>query len=369
MEGVRNLSNALIALGHQVTIATLDAPGTYWLEGWSPSVVPLGPSFHYYRFSWRALRWLHKNAETFDVVIANGTWRFSSFAVWLALRCSSTPYFIYSHGMLDPYFRSFRWKEFKKAVFWYIIEHRVFRDARAVLFTCEEERAKARNRYYPYQVYEAVVRYGVCSPPITDAHTLSLVWERFPQVRGKTICLFLGRIHPVKNCETLIRSFANCAAANPSLHLIIAGPDEADLVNCLQNLAFSLAIRDQVTFAGPIYGDLKWALLRSADVFLSPSHIESFCVAMVEALACGTPVVISDGIGVWREVEQSQAGFVGSDTVEGFTAALAQWLTLTSAERGIMRIRAQECFSNYFNSSSAAQSLLQTLQHCGVNGQ
>jgi glycosyltransferase involved in cell wall biosynthesis len=360
VEGIRNLSHCLVALGHSVSIATLDPPNCTWFDGWSADIIPLGPATHYYKLSFRAFWWLRRRVRDFDVVIINGAWRFSSVGTWLAARSNRVPYVVYSHGMLDPYFKVFRWKELKKRLFWYLLEHRVFRDASAVLFTCDEERARARNRYYPYLVKEAVVRYGV-SGQAADANEIRID-AHFPEFAGKRLLLFLGRIHPMKNCATLIRVFSLYEACDPALHLVIAGPDEAGLLIELQRLVRALRLDGRVTFTGPVFGNAKWSLLANAEVFLAPSHMESFGVAMAEALSCGTPVVISDQIGVWRDVKQAKAGFVGTDTVEGFSDAFAQWLSLTSDERQQMRSNALVCFRTSFHASAAAESFLSILR-------
>jgi len=65
-------------------------------------------------------------------------------------------------------------------------------------------------------------------------------------------------------------------------------------------------------------GELKWGRLScERGSILLPSHQENFGIAVVEALACGVPVLISDKVNIWREVEADGAGIVGSDSVEG----------------------------------------------------
>ena len=89
----------------------------------------------------RLLSWLRENATRYDAVIVNGIWQYHSYATWLALHRSETPYFVFTHGMLDPWFkRRHPLKHLKKWLYWPWADYRVLRDAQAVIFTCEEER-------------------------------------------------------------------------------------------------------------------------------------------------------------------------------------------------------------------------------------
>ena len=101
----------------------------------------------------------------FDAVIVHGLWQYSSFGVWRALAGTDTPYFVFPHGMLDPWFkRTYPAKHFKKLLYWPWAEYRVLRDAAAVLFTSEEERRLARESFALYRAREVVVNYGTAAP-------------------------------------------------------------------------------------------------------------------------------------------------------------------------------------------------------------
>ncbi len=129
-EGVRQLCDKAQALGQQCEVATLDAPGASWLADFPCAVHALGPGHGKYRYAPRLLGWLRENRERYDAVIVNGLWQYHGFAVWRALRGTSTPYVVYTHGMLDPWFkRTFPLKHLKKWLYWPWAEYRVLRDA------------------------------------------------------------------------------------------------------------------------------------------------------------------------------------------------------------------------------------------------
>ena len=136
----------------------------------------------------------------------------------------------------------------------------------------------------------------------------------FPQLRGKRLLLFLGRLHEKKGCELLLEAFVaarNSADVDPSLHLVMAGPC-ADQ-KYLEHLKRLAAENSAVTFTGMLAGSSKWGALSAADAFILPSHQENFGIAVVEALACGTPVLISKEVNIWREIDADQAGYAEDD--------------------------------------------------------
>ena len=91
---------------------------------------------------------IHSLAQQHDVVIIHGLWQYHSFAAWRALKSTNIPYFVYTHGMLDPWFKnSFPLKHFKKQLYWPFTDYRVLRDAEAVLFTTEQEKILATDLF------------------------------------------------------------------------------------------------------------------------------------------------------------------------------------------------------------------------------
>lgn len=174
--------------------------------------------------------------------------------------------------------------------------------------------------------------------------------------------LFLGRIHPKKGCDLLIRAFARVAVHDPSLRLVMAGPDECGWQAELQKLAQELAVNARVVWTGPLYGDLKWGAVRAADVFALSSHTENFGITVAEAMACGLPVLISKEVNIWREIESDGAGLAAADDQEGTTSLLERWLAMPDAERGRMRASALRSFSERFELNRFAQDFVKCLK-------
>ena len=196
------------AQGHSIDVVSLDAPDATFVKDFPLKVHALGPGWLKYRYTGQIVPWLKAHAAEYDALIVNGIWQYHSFAVWRALHRTSTPYFVFTHGMLDPWFRfTYRLKHIKKWMYWPWAEYRVLRDARAVLFTCEEERLLARQSFWLYKCNEVVVSFGTAGTMGDAAAQRHAFLERFPELRGKRVWLFLSRIHLKKGCDLLIDAF------------------------------------------------------------------------------------------------------------------------------------------------------------------
>lgn len=142
IEGVKQLYIPLQAIGTIVEIVCCVDPDAFWHSvAGKPVIHALGPSKLVYSYTLKPLPWLRENASRFDAVIVNGLWQYHGLTVRQALAGTKVPYFVFTHGMLDPWFkRAYLLKHLKKWLYWPWGEYRVLRDARAVIFTCEEER-------------------------------------------------------------------------------------------------------------------------------------------------------------------------------------------------------------------------------------
>ena len=234
----------------------------------------------------------------------------------------------------------------------------MLRDAKAVLFTCEDERMLARQSFWLYKVREAVVSYGTKAPPENAADLRSKFLAAHPMLLGKRVLLFLGRIQFKKGCDILIEAFAKVATQDPNLHLLMAGPDQNGWVADLQARAQSRGIADRITWPGMLQGDMKWGAFYTAEAFVLSSHQENFGIAVAEAMACGVPVLISDKVNIWREIVEDGAGLVNTDTVEGTVETLQQWLKMSLAEKQTTGLRAKSSFNKRFTVDAMASSKL-----------
>jgi len=354
------LSQGLARRGHKLDIVVLDDSASSWLADIALPIHALGAGLTSYRYSSKLLPWLKKQGGDYDRVIVNGIWQYLSFAAWRRYAGSSIPYYVFPHGMLDPWFKeTFPLKHLKKWLYWPWAEYRVLRDAAAVIFTSEEERSQARKSFWLYRCREKVSPLGVEAPPISS-NAKSEFLSRYPQLQNTRIFLFLGRLHPKKGCDMLLEAFAQIRS-NDSISLILAGPDQVGWESDLRRQVTRLNLTNRVVFTGMLEGSMKQGAFANAEAFVLPSHQENFGISVVEALAAGVPVLVSNRVNIWREIEADRAGYVESDDLAGTTRLLQNWIGTAPAEREMVRQNARRCFEQRFEVDRAVDSLLRIL--------
>jgi glycosyltransferase involved in cell wall biosynthesis len=366
MEGVRQRGLRLQQLGHAVDVVTLDDPAASYLQGFPLTVHALGPVRSSYGYSAALVPWLEAHAAQYDAIVVNGLWQYHSFAAWRTLRRLRLPYFVFTHGMLDPWFkRAYPLKHLKKWLYWPWAEYRVLRDARAVLFTSDEERLQARRSFWLYRAKEEVVAYGTTAPPGNAVELREGFLATHSELRGRRLLLFLSRIHEKKGCDLLVRAFAEVAGSEPTLHLVMAGPDQSGLVVRLKQIAADHGVEERISWPGMLRDEMKWGAFYASDAFILPSHQENFGISVAEALGCGVPVLISDKVNIWREVTAHGAGLVAPDSLQGTTRLLRDYVALTPPQRDAMGSNARALFAERFTVSAMADSLLSVIARLG----
>jgi glycosyltransferase involved in cell wall biosynthesis len=355
-EGIRKLAESSAGVS-AAEVVCLDDPGESYLRGQSFPVHALGPPRGSYRYTPRLGEWLEQNVARFDGVVIHGLWQYHSYGTYRMVR-DRTPYVVFPHGMLDPYFkRTFPLKHLKKQVYWLAREYRVLRDARAVCFTTPIERDSAAGTMWPQRWNTAVVSFGTTQPEGDAASQREIFLSRYPALRQRRFFLFLSRMHSKKGCDLLLEALARVAQAHSDVDLVMAGPDEGGLRPQLEAQARRLGISAHVHWAGMLEGDLKWGAFHAADAFVLPSHQENFGVAVVEALACGLPVLISDKVNIWPDIVHDEAGIVNPDTVEGTYRSMTTLLGMQAEARRRMISNGLACFLARYEMKRTAQAL------------
>jgi glycosyltransferase involved in cell wall biosynthesis len=343
-------------------VATIDDPAAPFLAGFPCTVHALGSA----RQPWynpALARWIAANRSRFDGVIVHGLWQYTGYAAWRCLRATrnkpATPYAVFPHGMLDPYFkRAHPAKHLKKSIYWRLIQARILRHAKRVLFTTEVERDLALETFRPTRWQSQVVAIGAEAPPANTEDLLLAFYGHCPQLRGERFLLFLGRIHPKKGCDLLLRAFAALAPADPDLHLVIAGPDPTNWRAQLEPIAAKAGITHRVHWPGMLQGDAKWGAFAACEAFVLTSHQENFGVAVVEALASAKPVLITLPINISLEIASDNAGLVEPDNYDGVRKLLEDWLKTSEAQRRAMSAAALATFQRRYDIRKNAETIL-----------
>ena len=367
IQGIRQISPLLAARGVRTRVLSLDPPGSPWLQpehnsGFEAATV--GPGLGVYGYRRRLPQRLEHDLRSADAVVIHGLWQYHALATWRAWRRlgkTAPPYWVYTHGMLDPWFRRrYPLKHVKKSLYWPLADRRVLRDAQAVLFTSEQECQLARQSFTPYQVREQVVPYGIMPPPQATAAQVEAFQQACPQLAHRPFLLFLGRLHEKKGLDMLLQAFAHIAERQPQLQLVLAGPD-GGLREPLLNQASALGLGERVHLPGLLLGDSKWGALRSCTLFCLPSHQENFGLVVAEALACAKPVLISTAVNICLEVEKAGAGFVQADDTPSTTRSLRRWLQLSPSEQAAMSTSSLRLFNEQFDLNTGVDQLITSL--------
>lgn len=307
------MANAVVRRGHRATVFATD-------HGLTPTAArgPLedgGIVIRYFPLerprilatSWPMAAALDAEVGDYDVVHLHALHRFQDWATERACRRHRVPYVIMANGAFDPYI--FRRKRIRKRIAELVFQDRATRHAAAIQYLTAHEKNASEPR--------TLGTPGVVLPVGIEPGTFATLPQkggfraRHPEIQGRPIVLYLGRLHEKKGLDILVRAFAECAAHGLEAQLVIAGPDEG-MRTATERLAAGAGLAGRASFTGMLTEAEKMALLADADLFALVSHSENFGLAVVEAMACGLPVLVSNRVDLWHEVEAAGSGSVTS---------------------------------------------------------
>lgn len=257
---------------------------------------------------------------TVDAVDTHMPFVYPTYAASRAALAANKPLFYHQRGNFDP--ARLRFRGGKKKLYIRFIEKPVMRRATTLIALTEAERASFRALGVNTPV--EVVPNGIAIPADRPGAAERMA-SRFGIGVDAPVVLFLGRLHPLKGAEKLIEAFAQAARNAPNAVLVMAGPDEFRIESEWRERASSAGLADRVKFTGMLTGDDKADMLARADLFSLPSIGEGFSMAVLEALANGTAVMLSPGCN-FPEVVDAGAGVVVDNDVEKMAAAMTELL-------------------------------------------
>ena len=340
-QAVIGLSRALRRQGHVVSIFSTDLAGTAYGWGLPPrggaSLAQMARCLRVEGIDTRAypVRWppryvyapqlgraLRREARNFDIVHIHSLYLYPPWAAAHACRAAGIPYIVRPHGILTIY--QARQRKRLKQLYDCLLGRETLGGAALIHFTSDTEQHEAEACGYSYP--SRVVRLGIDVSTFTTLPPPGRFRARYPAIGEKLVVLFMGRLAPKKGFELLIPAFVRVHAELPVTHLVIAGPDEAGYGEHVRQLVAQHQISDAVTFTGMLTGNDKLEALRDADLWTLPSHAENFGIAVVEAMAAGLAVVISDRVDIHQDIAAAKAGLVVPCAVEPLAQALLMLL-------------------------------------------
>ena len=322
------MARAVARRGHEVVIATTDfspalgraAPRIAPEPGLAVHVFPLGFPRPWLA-SWPLRRALPELISAADVAHLHSLYLFHSWAAGTLCRHLGVPYVVRPHGTLDPVIR--RRRRWRKRVMELWFQDRLLRDAAAIHYTSAEEMRLAEP--FVHGAPGVVVPLGLNLADYATLPPPGTFRRRHPEIGERPILLFLGRLNFKKGLDVLIAAAARVVAAGIDAHLVIAGPD-GGVEAAARRWVSAAGLETRATFTGMLTGADKLAAFADAALFVLPSSSENFGIAVVEAMACGTPVLVSDRVNIWREIVADGAGMAEPPSADSFAAAVARLL-------------------------------------------
>jgi glycosyltransferase involved in cell wall biosynthesis len=379
---VLGLSAALAKQGIDVTIITTNSNGDI---GQNPLDVPLnqpiqqdGYNIIYfrcypcrrYKFSLSLLQWLNQHIKEFDLAHIHAIFSPVTTAAATIARYHNIPYIMRPCGMLDP--ADLRKKKQVKQIYAALLEKPNLAGAAAIHFTSKQE-AKISERFgiatnklsttkdliIPLGVTNFIDNLLVNSEqlPIHNQFNINSVDSQIPQI------LFMSRIEPKKGLNLLIPALEQIITQGIKFNFILAGsnPQDANYEGKIKALIADSPLAKYTKITGFVTGEIKAFLLQNADIFVLPSYYENFGIAVAEAMAAGTPVVVSNQVHIWEDIQQAEAGWVCPLEVDEI-ASLITIALLDTNERKRRGLNAKEYARNHYSWDAIAQQTIQAYQ-------
>ncbi|MDI9363509.1 MAG: glycosyltransferase [Flavobacterium sp.] len=369
------VSQALVTIVKQLSskgivneVVSLDSASANYFNSYDFKIYALGLGKTSWNYTYKLKQWLNVNLQQYDRIVVHGLWQYQSLAVFKAFRRlqrNRPKLFVMPHGMLDPYFqraKARRIKAIRNYIIWHTIEYNLINTADGLLFTCEEEKLLARQTFKRYQPKkEIVVGLGVDAPPLF-CEKMSTAFEAKLGASITKYWLFISRIHQKKGVDLLIKAYQALKKTGVLLpKLVIAGPGlETPYGRAMLKLADN---NEDIYFPGMLSGDAKWGAFYGAELFILPSHQENFGIAVVEALACGLPVLISNKVNIWQEIEGMGSGIVINDDLAGVVDGITRWKMQVDSYIKQQHVSALNTYDKYFTVSTTSTKLLEVINN------
>lgn len=370
-KAVRDLIQGISLLDENIVneVVCLDNPDEDFLLLDNFKIHTLGGGKTAWNYSEELFRWLSYNTDNYNKIIVHGLWQYQSFAVYHLWKKKKFDYSVMPHGMLDPYFqkaRERRLKALRNFLFWNFIEKKLINNACGLFFTCEEEKLLARTTFkHYYPKLEHTIGLGIATPPTFTQTQTTAFAEKVKGWKGRPFLLFLSRIHQKKGIDLLLKAYLRLQDEFYDLpQLVIAGHGLETSYGqeiYVKAQAANLYQQNSILFSGLLSGDSKWGAFYGSECFILPSHQENFGIAIVESMACCKPVLITNKVNIWREIEGENGGIVDDDTEEAVYLLLKMFLSMSSEEKEEIGKNAFRVYQKYFSIETAAGNLIKAL--------
>jgi glycosyltransferase involved in cell wall biosynthesis len=359
-KAVKEIAESLGSLEIDVDLITTDAnnlekipmPLNKWISEKNYRIRYF-PCWHHHDLvlSLSLIYWLIRYIKKYDVVHTNTVFApIILFVHWLC-QWQKIPYVMTPHGMLEPWAMSY--KGWKKRLYYNIFEKPTLQKVSAIQVIANVEASNLKSLGFEHL---AVVPNGIHRQEFAHLTNPEVFYKQFPGTVSKTLILFLGRIDPKKGLDLLAPAFSKVHAKFPETHLVIAGPDNIGFQTTVQGYFRQAGCLDAVTFTGMLIGELKYAALAAANLYVAPSYSEGFSMSILEGMASALPCIITTGCN-FPEAATIKAAYVVDIDADAIADALIQCLSKPQ-EAKAMGDRAREFILQNYTWESAAKKLV-----------
>jgi len=346
---VVRLCESLIESGEDLRLAAMDWATIPSIPAFM-RVFPIGFGPRRLGRSPKMCRWLMgKTAEgKVDVIHNHGMWQMNAVYPGWAAKVQKTKLVVSPRGTFSTWAMS-HGSRFKR-IFWALIQRPALVQASCFHATAEAEHGEIRRLGFKQPV--AIIPNGIDVP------------ELCPKTQtGLRTLLFLGRIHPVKGIDVLLNAWAGVMHRFPDWRLLVVGTDkgydkQVGYLEQMKALAAKLQLK-RAEFAGPLYGEAKRSAYQEADLFVLPTHSENFGMTVAEALAAGTPTIVTKG-APWHGLETHRAGWWIDIGIEALVVCFKKAMSQTPDELARRGINGREWMIKEFSWQTVGQRMSQT---------
>ncbi|MBD2152296.1 glycosyltransferase [Pseudanabaena sp. FACHB-1277] len=319
-KSVLELTQAIGSLGIDIDLVTTNANGTNQLDvplyTWIEKRNYRIQYFSYwnifdYKFTMSLTYWLFKNIQNYDIVHTNAIFSYPNLPAYWACQVNHIPYVVTPRGMLEPW--ALAYKAWKKNLYFSLLEKPALEKASCIhmLASTEAERIQPLGLKMPIEV----VPNGIHREQFNIEHNPDIFYKQFPETRNKKLIIFLGRIDPKKGLDLLAIAFKAIHQQFQDMHLVIAGPDNVSYGTVIKQHLEEYRCLDAVTFTGILTGELKYAALAAARIYVAPSYSEGFSMSVLEGMAAGLPCVITTGCNFPEAAEVAKIVGINSEEI------------------------------------------------------
>ncbi len=336
---IRGMTGALARQGRPITIIT-PTPSKVGAEAVEPGVRLFGPEVD-----------LVGTIRSAEVVHFHGLWQLHTRIGARAAREANVPYVMATHGMADPW--ALRQKALKKKVYAALVEGRNLRRASCLHALSRPEVGHVRALAPRTPI--ALVPNGVDLAPFADLPPRADLEATHPELLGKFVLLFFGRLHAKKGLDLLARALGAVAKDHPEVHVLLAGNDDGALAP-FRAIIEAGGIADRVTEVGHVAGERARQVWAAADAFVLPSYSEGFSMAMLEALACRLPVLATTACN-FPELAKAEGALIVEPTAESVTLGLRDLLDRSHHDRAQLAANGRNLVENRYTWDRQAERL------------